>query len=252
MGIIRTTLAIAGYGSLAGAASFIAATRYSKISALPASDYIFNSTLYSRYNPNNAPATQDLCTRKVPLSKIKPELLEKAEDGKLVEAFCQGVWGGLGEVAEAGGKIVCKRQSDNRAGYAYQRRFLEKKYRGPNTASQLWDRKDLKASEYPVGTQITDHFEVVSKTPTSIIVRCGDSPRKLDVRESDGLFEMLAEVKKDEGVAEFGLKSVFYNGLAQPDNEGSSGGPMSPWIQWLHAQYDKVLMETALRGNVMK
>ncbi|KAF2773313.1 hypothetical protein EJ03DRAFT_341103 [Teratosphaeria nubilosa] len=232
MGIIRTTFAIAGYGSLAGAASFIAITRHSKISPIPASDYIFNSTLYSRYNPNNAPVTQDICTRKVPLSKIKPELLEKAEDGRLVEAFCQGVWGGLG--------------------YAYQRRFLEKKYRGPDTASQLWDRKDLKTSDYPVGTQITDHFEVVSKTPTSIIVRCGDSPRKLDVRESDGLFEMLAEVKQEEGVAEFGLKSVFYNGLAQPDKEGSSQGPMSPWIQWLHTQYDKILMETALRGNVMK
>ena len=138
------------------------------------------------------------------------------------------------------------------AGYAYQRRYLEKKYRGPDTSTQLWDRADLKSSTYPVGTQITDHFEVVSKTPNSIIVRCGDSPRKLEVRESDGLFEMTAEVKEKEGVAEFGLKSVFYNGLAQqPDKEGAPG-PMGPWMQWLHGQYDKLWMETALRGNVMK
>lgn len=47
-----------------------------------------------RQNPNRNPATQDLCQRKVPLSKIKPHLLEK--EGKLVEAFCAGVWGGLG------------------------------------------------------------------------------------------------------------------------------------------------------------
>ena len=139
-------------------------------------------------------------------------------------------------------------------GYAYQRRYLEKKYRGPDTATQLWDRADLQNSEYPVGTQITDHFEVVSKTPTSIIVRCGDSPRKLEVRESDGLFEMLAEVDKEEGVVEFGLKSVFYNGLAQPDKEGKmpTEGPMGPWIQWLHGQYDKVLMESALAKKVLK
>ena len=92
----------------------------------------------------------------------------------------------------------------------------------------------------------------MSKTPNSIIVRCGDSPRLTDVRESDGLFEMSAEIKKDEGIAEFGLKSIFYNGLAQPDQTAKPGqGPMSNWIQWLHQQYDKVLMETAL-NNVTK
>lgn len=67
-----------------------------------------------------------------------------------------------------------------------------------------------------MGTKITDHFEVVAKSPESIIVRCGDSPRNKDVRESDGLFEMQAEIKKDEGVAEFGLKSVFYVSTYKP------------------------------------
>jgi hypothetical protein len=141
------------------------------------------------------------------------------------------------------------------------------------TADHLWDKEELKASTYEVGTKITDHFEVVAKNPTSIIVRCGDSPRNQDVRGSDGLFEMQAEIKKDEGVAEFGLKSVFYvsgststwlvtaslskhaddmltwtqNGLAQPDKEGKPPAPpMDAWIQWLHQQYTKVLMETAV------
>lgn len=81
---------------------------------------------------------------------------------------------------------------------------------------------------------------MVAKRPNSIIVRCGDSPRVQDVRASDGLFEMTTEIKEDEGVAEFGLKSVFYNGL------GSDSAPMPAHIQWLHQQYDKVLMETAL------
>lgn len=71
------------------------------------------------------------------------------------------------------------------------------------------------------------------------------------VRASDGLFEMIAKVREDEGVVVLGLKSIFYNGLlgAQPD-EGTAGkkasGPMSPWTQWLHQHYDKVLMETAV------
>jgi hypothetical protein len=88
----------------------------------------------------------------------------------------------------------------------------------------------------------------VSKTPESIMVRCGASPRERDVRESDGLFEMTAVVKEDEGVAEFGLKSVFYNGLK--GHEGQAG-PMPGHVQWLHQQYDKVLMESAVR-NVTK
>ncbi|EME88020.1 uncharacterized protein MYCFIDRAFT_127278 [Pseudocercospora fijiensis CIRAD86] len=232
MGIFKAAFAATGWTTLGATAGYVFWTRKTNIVDVPPTDYLFNSTFYARYNPNNAPVTQDLAVRKVPLTQIKPELLEK--EGKLVEAFCAGVWSGLG--------------------YAYQRRFLEKKYRAdPITSDHLWDTKDLKSSTYEVGTKITDHFEVISKTPSSIIVRCGDSPRLQDVRASDGLFEMTAEVKKDEGVAEFGLKSIFYNGLAQPDQESKvpQQGPMSPWIQWLHQQYDKVLMETAI-SNVSK
>ena len=58
---------------------------------------------------------------------------------------------------------------------------------------------------------------------------------------------MTAEVLQEEGVVEFGLKSAFYNGLATPDKEGKIAPPMSSFIQWLHQQYDKVLMETAIK-----
>lgn len=94
-----------------------------------------------------------------------------------------------------------------------------------------------------MGTQITDHFEVVSKTPEAIVVRCGDSPLKRDVRDSDGLFEMGVVVKRDEGVAEFRLKSVFYKGLGKAD-----GKPMPEHIEFLHRLYTKLWMETAVRN----
>lgn len=94
-----------------------------------------------------------------------------------------------------------------------------------------------------MGTQITDHFEVLAKTAESIIVRCGDSPRKMEVRPNDGLFEMRAEVKQDEGVAEFQLKSVFYQGLGKAE-----GRPMPAHIEFLHRQYTKLWMETAIRN----
>ena len=226
MGILRTTLAITGWTSLAAAGTFVALTRKSKILSVPPNDYIYNTTFFRRYNPNNSPATHDICVRKVPLADIRADLLEK--EGRLTEAFCAGVWGGIG--------------------YAYQRRFLEKKYRhDPATKGQLWDREELKASTYEVGTRITDHFEVISKTPESIIVRCGDSPRVSEPRESDGLFEMTAEVKTEEGVAECGLKSVFYNSLNGHET-GPAEGPMPGHVQWLHQLYDKVLMESAIRN----
>lgn len=57
-------------------------------------DYLFNHTLYARYNPENNPTTADVCVRRVPLDKIKPEYLEK--EGKLAERFCAGVWSGFG------------------------------------------------------------------------------------------------------------------------------------------------------------
>ncbi|GAB7352745.1 hypothetical protein MBLNU459_g3097t1 [Dothideomycetes sp. NU459] len=224
MGVIRSAIAVAGYGSLAGVGGWALWTRGSRFVPMNANDYIYNTTMFARYNPERNPTMSDLCVKRVPLSKIKPEYLEK--EGKLVEKFCAGVWSGLG--------------------YAYQRRYLEKKYRGPETASQIWDTKDLKDSTYPIGTQITDHFEVVTKTPESIIVRCGDSPRKLEVRPSEGLFEMSAVIKPDEGVAEFQLKSVFYQGLGK-----AAGPPMPVWMEFLHRQYTKLWMETAV-SNVTR
>lgn len=87
---------------------------------------------------------------------------------------------------------------------------------------------------------------MVEKTPDRIVVRCGDSPRIQDVRESDGLFEMSAVVKQDEGVAEFGLKTCFFKGLGKAESE-----PMPLHIAWLHRQYSKLLSTTAV-PNVLR
>lgn len=128
-----------------------------------------------------------------------------------------------------------------RSGYAFQRAYLSRKYEAADTASHLWTNEQLSNSTYDVGTLITDHFEVVEKTSDRIVVRCGDSPRRQDVRGSDGLFEISAVVKPEEGVAEFGLKSCFYKGLGKAEGE-----PMPPHIAWLHQQYTKLWAETAL------
>lgn len=68
---------------------------------------------------------------------------------------------------------------------------------------------------------------------------------KVDVRPSDGLFEMSVKINKEEGVAEFGLKSVFYKGLGKAE-----AAPMPPHIEMLHRWYTKLWMETAVRNVV--
>lgn len=132
-------------------------------------------------------------------------------------------------------------------GYAIQRRILEQKFKGPETASQLWTVDDLKQSTYDPGTIITDHFEVVNKTSESIIMRGGDSPRVQDLRATDGLFETTVDVESEEGVVVFGIKSVMYNGLGPLTEDGEKRQPPGAATKWLHEKYDKLLMESAVR-----
>ncbi|KAJ6542713.1 hypothetical protein B0H19DRAFT_1035126 [Mycena capillaripes] len=214
-----TAIGAVGFGG------FLLLTRKSRFVPFTfTNDPILTSNHFKQFNPNqNVPVLHDLCVRRVPLSQIKPELLK--EEGKLVESFCTGVWSGFG--------------------YEIQRRYLERKYRGQETAHQLWDTGELAQSTYPVGTEITDHFQVISHTPTSITVRCGDSPRNSGVRPNDGVFEMSAVVNEIEGVAEFGLKSVFFQGEGKSD-----GGSLPPHIAFAHRLYTKLWMESALRKVV--
>ncbi|KAB8801896.1 hypothetical protein FH972_026717 [Carpinus fangiana] len=221
MGVLRRLVRLTVYGGVAGTGAWMFTTRKSRFVPVEAADPIFRSASYLTNNPNRNPATQDCCVRKVPLDRIRPSLLER--EGKLAEAFSAGVWSG--------------------SGYAVQRAYMERQYRKPETEYQLWDHRDLAASTYDVGTEITDHFQVVDKTKDHITVRGGDTPRTRGVRDSDGLFEMSAKINREEGVAEFGLKSVFYQGLGATKDE-----PMPAPIAFLHRLYSKLLMETSVRS----
>lgn len=67
------------------------------------------------------------------------------------------------------------------------------------------------------------------------------------MRPSDGLFQIGAVVKQEQGVAEFTLKSCFYKGEGKAD-----APPMSPTMDWLHKQYTKLWLETAVLKNVVR
>jgi hypothetical protein len=125
-----------------------------------------------------------------------------------------------------------------------QRKYLAWKYRGPDTATQLWDKSQLAQSNYDKGTTLLDHFEVVEKTPTAITVRCGDSPRNQGLRPSDGLFTISATVDKVRGEVELGLKSTLFSSEGKVTG---TKGPMPPHIEELHQWYARLWSETGAR-----
>ena len=58
-------------------------------------DPVWTSQHYERLNPHRNAAMQDIVTKRLPISKVKPELLQK--EGDLVQELCRGVWTGWGE-----------------------------------------------------------------------------------------------------------------------------------------------------------
>ncbi|KAL2127332.1 hypothetical protein VTI74DRAFT_10893 [Chaetomium olivicolor] len=217
MGILKRLFL--GTGVLTGGALGYLGAATTIISPLPKDDPLWRSKSYARYNFHQNPSTQDVCVKRIPLSKIKPELLQ--HEGDLATEFCRGVWGGLG--------------------YRFQRAYLARKYHGPATSSQLWTVDQLIRSTYEPGTQLTDHFEVVEKTPTEIVVRCGDTPRNANPRDSDGLFVISAAVDRERDEVVLGLKSCFFTSSSKV--EGIQG-PMPGWMEELHRWYSRLWIET--------
>ncbi|KAH0840457.1 hypothetical protein AYO21_03093 [Fonsecaea monophora] len=250
--LLSKSLQAAGISTFAGVCAFAVWTKHCRFTPPtqfnPATEPLFQSAWFRKFNPQNHEATYDECVRRIGLQKIKPELVEDARRGgtKLVEEFCRGVWGG--------------------PGYTIQRLYLQRKYRNATTtAHQLWTPAQLLTSTYDPGTEITDHFVVLDKTPTRILIRCGDSPlhNPDGPRPSDGLFEMCATVDVDQGIAEFRLKSIFYVGEGSwasasetkaetKDGQGTpdkweNRGPMQGYMLYAHKLYTKLWMESALR-----
>ncbi|TLD32711.1 hypothetical protein PspLS_01002 [Pyricularia sp. CBS 133598] len=224
MGIIRKTL-VAGTVTAAATLGYIGSAT-TLIRPLPVNDSVFTSKLYKKHNIHRNPPTQDVVTKRVPLDKIRPELLEK--EGDIVLEFCRGVW--------------------TSPAYEIQRRYLARKYHNASTstAHDLWSKEQLSASTYEPGTIITDHFQVLERTPTSITVRCGDSPRNQGPRDSDGLFTFSAVVDRERGEVELGLKSTLFPSSRKLEGDEAKP-PMPPWMEDLHTWYARFWMVSGYR-----
>lgn len=92
MGIIKRTI----YTTVLTGTAFVGyvAGSTSIICPIPRDDPLWTSKTYARHNVHKNPTTQDVCIKRIPLDKVRPELLQK--EGDLAVEFCRGVWAGWG------------------------------------------------------------------------------------------------------------------------------------------------------------
>lgn len=147
MPILRPLARLSALTAISAGAAWKLYTRETKFVFFTPTSLDYPNKLLARYNPAaNPPVCVDLAERRVPLAR-----LQTTDPATLTRQFCRGVWSG--------------------PGYAFQRWYLERKYKLlPGRERMLWSTQDLASSEYPVGEHITDHFEVVERTPEKVRV----------------------------------------------------------------------------------
>ncbi|KAF6829550.1 hypothetical protein CMUS01_08120 [Colletotrichum musicola] len=187
----------------------------------PATDRSFAHPLLKKANPKGNPDFHDCCVRTLRFDEVRPELLADALKGgsKLVEAYSAGVWG--------------------RYAFAPQLKIMEKARKSEENKDDIWDKKGLLESSYEVGTIFADDFVVIDKTPGSITLRGGMSPRVAPQgpREMDTFVALAADLDSESRTATFRLKSVVVDGTSEGE-----AAPLGGVECFLHRQYAKLLV----------
>lgn len=62
--------------------------------SLPQDDEIWTSKIFTRLNPHRNPTMGDICQKRIPLAKIRPDL--RNNESALATEFCRGIWSGYG------------------------------------------------------------------------------------------------------------------------------------------------------------
>ncbi|KAI1080360.1 hypothetical protein F5B20DRAFT_540321 [Whalleya microplaca] len=217
---LGTVLAGTATGATVGVAYLTAATNVT--TPLSEDDEIWRTTNYTRLNQFQNPSVQDRCWKRLPLSKVRPEL--RNDEEAIATEFFRGLW----------------------AGYAFapQRSIATLVAKGPKTNTQLFSKEELGASTYEPGTQFSDHFEVLERTRNAVMFRAGGSPLEPGPRVVDGILIASAEIDKEADTVEVSLKSLFFNS-AQPVDKGKKAMP-GP-IEWLHQVYARAMVDDGAR-----
>lgn len=97
-----------------------------------------------------------------------------------------------------------------------------------------------------MGTDIVGNFEVIDRSKESILIRGGDKTSNRGLRPLDGLIEVTVHIDREQDVAKFGFKSLFFQGAGTTNQL-----PMPGLVVWLHEQYAKALLRSGVQ-HVLK
>lgn len=114
-------------------------------------------------------------------------------------------------------------------GFDLGRLYYYLRHYSPTTSSQLWSRNELSTSNYEPGTELTNHFNVLSHTPSEIVLRFSDAPSVTGLRPLDGLFSISTQIDREAGVARLRFKTLIYRG-----DEKMEGKPAPKPVEVVH------------------
>ncbi|KAK7984393.1 hypothetical protein PG989_011795 [Apiospora arundinis] len=189
------------------------------ITPIPRDDPLWKSPTLKKLNHLENPVLADVCIKRIPLSKIRPELLE--DETKLTTEFARGVWSGWA--------------------FEPQRRLFTKIFRTPENSHLKFSRREIAGCTFELGTEFIDQFEVVERSKNEVTMREGGSPRDPAPREVDGLITTTARVDRDAGEVELTLSTRFFKGR---ENITDGAMPVPYLIERLHYLYARALVQS--------
>ncbi|KXJ85423.1 hypothetical protein Micbo1qcDRAFT_141570 [Microdochium bolleyi] len=189
------------------------------IAPLPPDDPLRKSAYLQKINTLGNPVIADICIKRLPLASIRPEL--QHDQALLVTEFARGVWAGWA--------------------FAPQRWLFTRIFRSPENSHLKFSQQEIRGSTFEVGTEFIDQFEVVERTPTSVVVREGGSPRQLTPREVDGLITTSVRIDREAGEVELALSTILFKGRERV-LDGSMPVPYP--IELLHYMYARALVQS--------
>ncbi|KAK8131970.1 hypothetical protein PG999_000143 [Apiospora kogelbergensis] len=177
------------------------------VTPIPRDDPLWNSATLKKLNILENPVLADICIKRIPLSKIRPELLQ--DEAKLTTEFARGVW----------------------TGWAFepQRWLFTKIFRTPENSHLKFSRREIAESTFEIGTEFIDQFQVVEWSKNEITMREG-------VRHAT-----RRRGKWTAGELELTLSTRFFKGR---ENVTDGSMPVPYLIERLHYLYARALVQS--------
>ncbi|KAI0170280.1 hypothetical protein BJ166DRAFT_588435 [Pestalotiopsis sp. NC0098] len=225
MSLLRNVLRIGTGGvAAAGIGTGWLMSSTTMITPIPRDDPLWQSEQFKKLNRLENPVLADVCTKRIPLSRIRNEL---RDERALATEFARAVWSGWA--------------------FTPQRLLFTKKYRNAGTSDLIFDKKDIAASDFELGMQFLDQLEVVERTSDMVTVREGGSPQDPAPRELDGLITTTARIDWQKQEVELTLSTRFFRGRERVV-DGSMPVPYA--VELLHRLYARALVESGAQALV--